>query len=433
MKGSRAGLRSGARRVVLLGTIAAGLLFLPSALVSPESASGYDVGPPVGKVPVHETMAKAALDLYGVQFFNKVEDGIRHEDGEDHVYGLNLDVPLVGKPLVTASHFWVADKGPTERDEERRGAQDRRAADPRAVRDALPEQRPHLRERVAEGERALVARTRRVRERQQARGVPLPRPRRPSARGPDGPGACPRRPARADLVRRRLVSRVDGHRGRSAAAREPFRRREGVPQEARVSIDPDSPDKLHWLFYTTQQVGDFFASDDVDGNTDDPLGLAIQDDVYKKMVNDPSLTRLRFRTRALRQRRLLLPASSGLRQRQRRRRRPDDDPQVHVPPRYPRRRRAVQAVRADGSAAGHARRRDPARRTGRVARLLPVPVPHRIRREALRRDLQCRLLCSCDDCRAPVAKSRRARGKQGRHRHELAVRQLGSAQAAAFR
>ena len=58
-------------------------------------------------------------------------------------------------------------------------------------------------------------------------------------------------------------------------------------------IDPNDPNKLHWLFYTTQQVGDFFASDDVDGNTVDPLGLAIQDDVYKKMVNDPALSRLR--------------------------------------------------------------------------------------------------------------------------------------------
>ena len=113
MKRARAGLVSaGARRVVLLGAFAAGLLFLPSALVSPEPARSYDVGAPVGKVPVHETMAKAALDLYGVQFFNNVEDGIRHEDGDDHVYGLNLDIPAVGKPLVTASHFWVADNGP---------------------------------------------------------------------------------------------------------------------------------------------------------------------------------------------------------------------------------------------------------------------------------------------------------------------------------
>ena len=27
-------------------------------------------------------MAKEALELYGVQFFNNVEDGIRHEDGD---------------------------------------------------------------------------------------------------------------------------------------------------------------------------------------------------------------------------------------------------------------------------------------------------------------------------------------------------------------
>ena len=294
MKGSRAGLRSGARRAVLLGAMAAGLLFLPSALVSPESASGYDVGPPVGKVPVHETMAKAALDLYGVQFFNKVEEGIRHEDGEDHVYGLNLDVPLVGKPLVTASHFWVADKGPTE--------PTKNAEALKIVAPLIPEpfatlfrnsdltfenawQKANALWSLALGEYANDNKP----EAYHYLGhvVHLLEDLTVPAHAHDDPHG----PTWFDDDSYHVWMDTEGdpppHANLSDAEKASLKS-EGL-------IDPDSPDKLHWLFYTTQQVGDFFASDDVDGNTNDPLGLAIQDDVYKKMVNDPSLTRLRSR------------------------------------------------------------------------------------------------------------------------------------------
>jgi len=37
---------------------------------------------------------------------------------------------------------------------------------------------------------------------------------------------------------------------------------------------PDGFPKLDWLFYTTNQVGDFYASDDSDGDSDDPEGWA---------------------------------------------------------------------------------------------------------------------------------------------------------------
>ena len=35
-------------------------------------------------------------------------------------------------------------------------------------------------------------------------------------------------------------------------------------------VIPDGVPELYYLFYTTAQVGDFYASDDVDGDTDDP-------------------------------------------------------------------------------------------------------------------------------------------------------------------
>ncbi|OAI42075.1 hypothetical protein AYO38_11710 [bacterium SCGC AG-212-C10] len=51
---------------------------------------------------------KDEIDLYWAD----IKGGITHEDEFDHVYGLNLKVVAIGKPLVTATHFWNADLGP---------------------------------------------------------------------------------------------------------------------------------------------------------------------------------------------------------------------------------------------------------------------------------------------------------------------------------
>jgi hypothetical protein len=46
---------------------------------------------------------------------------------------------------------------------------------------------------------------------------------------------------------------------------------------------PDWAPKLDWLFYTTNQVGDFDASDDDDGDSDDPMGWA----GFSGLIDDP--------------------------------------------------------------------------------------------------------------------------------------------------
>jgi hypothetical protein len=58
--------------------------------------------------------------------------------------------------------------------------------------------------------------------------------------------------------------------------------REGLLAAGPVEI-PDWAPKLYWLFYTTNQVGDFDASDDFDGDSDDPLGWAD----FSGLINDP--------------------------------------------------------------------------------------------------------------------------------------------------
>ena len=48
---------------------------------------------------------------------------------------------------------------------------------------------------------------------------------------------------------------------------------------------PEGVPKLDWLFYTTNQIGDFYASDQEDGDSDDPLGWAA--DFINALENDP--------------------------------------------------------------------------------------------------------------------------------------------------
>ena len=63
----------------------------------------------------HEYMAKKATDVWSDgdinAFWNDIQSGITHEDGYDHVYGLNASLVLIGEPFLTATHFWNADLG----------------------------------------------------------------------------------------------------------------------------------------------------------------------------------------------------------------------------------------------------------------------------------------------------------------------------------
>ena len=102
-----------ARRRARAAAIGAGLLFAACGLLAPPAADAYVVCS--AQCP-HEYMAIKALQVFPAgeiaSNFSSVQAGITEEDSFDHVYGLNIDIPLAGQPLVTATHFWNADLGP---------------------------------------------------------------------------------------------------------------------------------------------------------------------------------------------------------------------------------------------------------------------------------------------------------------------------------
>ena len=103
-----AGKGRGVGAIVLLAI----LLFAGSAAVRPKPADAYLV---CGLDCPHEYMAKKASDVWSDgdinAFWNDIQSGITHEDGYDHVYGLNASLVLIGEPFLTATHFWNADLG----------------------------------------------------------------------------------------------------------------------------------------------------------------------------------------------------------------------------------------------------------------------------------------------------------------------------------
>jgi hypothetical protein len=61
--------------------------------------------------------------------------------------------------------------------------------------------------------------------------------------------------------------------------------RDGLLAAGPVEIPDWAPNPLDWLFYTTNQVGDFDASDDDDGDSDDPLQWA--GSIFSGLIDDP--------------------------------------------------------------------------------------------------------------------------------------------------
>lgn len=98
-------------RIVLVPII--GLLLIPTGLLSPQPAAAYKICPE--GYCNHEDMAVAARSVYNddeiLTYWHDIQDGVTDEDLSDHVYGLDINIPGVGQPYVTATHFWDADKG----------------------------------------------------------------------------------------------------------------------------------------------------------------------------------------------------------------------------------------------------------------------------------------------------------------------------------
>jgi PKD domain len=257
MKGSRAGLGSAARRVVLLGAMAAGLLFLPSALVSPQSAEAYKVCSD-GNCN-HETMVAEALNVYSTEFFNYIQEGVTHEDQKDHVFAY----AWIADGLVTNTHLWDSD----------RGEHDPVELPPPAWVSGVTSTENAWEKAQALWSLALGA---------YAKGnmqfayhyfghvvhllgdQTLPTHAHDDAHGPTDILGIP-------IEDDSFEEWMRNHAAISAAERAE------LVQAGPLPIPATYPDKLFWLMYTTNQIADFFASDDVDGDAVDARGLAQPD------------------------------------------------------------------------------------------------------------------------------------------------------------
>ncbi|HEU5490593.1 MAG TPA: PKD domain-containing protein [Gaiellaceae bacterium] len=257
MKRSRAGLvTSGERKLlVLLSAMAFGLLFLPSALVSPQPAGAYKVCSD-GNCN-HETMVRAALDLYPTEFFNFIQEGATHEDQMDHVYAYSW----FADALVTNTHLWDSDRGEddpvdlpapawlsgkTSTENAWQKAKALWSLALGAYANGNKEFAYHYFGHVVHllGDQTLPTH---------------------AHDDPHGPTHLAGIPIEDDAFEEWMRDHADV----STAEWD------NHPDLAGPLEVPDThPDKLFWLLYTANQVADFFASDDVDGDAIDERGLA---------------------------------------------------------------------------------------------------------------------------------------------------------------
>ena len=251
MKRSRARLAtSGARRyVVLLSAMAAGLLFLPTALVSPQPADAYKVCSD-GNCN-HETMVRAALDVYPTEFFNYIQEGATHEDQKDHVYAYSW----IADALVTNTHLWDSDLGETHEVELPAPAwlsgktstenawQKAKALWSLALGAYANGNKPFAYHYFGHVVHLLGDQT-------------LPTHAHDDPHGPV--------PIEDDAYEEWMRNNADVSPAELAK----------LVSDGPLGIPETYPDKLFWLLYTTNQIADFFASDDADGDAVDARGLA---------------------------------------------------------------------------------------------------------------------------------------------------------------
>jgi len=219
--------------------LALGLSVLTSGAVRPEGAEAYMVCDD-GEC-VHEYVAGQALALYpdveiAHDWWQTIMDGAGHEDLHDHVWD-------IGWPCTTNTHFWDAD------DPDPNNPVDE------AVSCTSPNawQKAHVLWGMALGE----------------------------YHSGDTAAAYEYLGHVAHLLMDMTVpahAHEDMH--PSADAFEDWMTRSKaelsqVEKDDLIALEPvEIPDwapKLDWLFYTTNQIADFYASDDTDGDSDDPL------------------------------------------------------------------------------------------------------------------------------------------------------------------
>jgi len=267
MKRSRAKLAtSRTRRVVLLGAMAAGLLLLPSALVSPDRAEAYKICSD-GNCN-HETMVREALNVYPTEFFNFIQEGATHEDQKDHVYAYSW----FGGALVTNTHLWDSDRGEDDPVELPPSAW---LSGKTSTENAWQKAKAYWSLALgayADGNKQFayhyfghVAHL--------LGDMTLPTHAHDDAHGP------------FQIEDDAFEEWMRDHAEVTPAEREK------LVTDGPLPVPETHPDKLFWLMYTTNQIADFFSSDDKDGDATDARGLAQPDlNVMDASISSPRVT-----------------------------------------------------------------------------------------------------------------------------------------------
>lgn len=247
-----AGIRTTATLLVAIGL---GFLLLPAGLVNPQRADAYKIC--TDGACNHEDMGDVAKVVSGdaeiAAYWSDIRAGITDEDTFDHVYGLNVSLPVLGAPLLTATHFWDADLGEDA---------PATAAEPLgSFQNAWQKTRALW--MLALGAYAKGDKPTAYHYLGHAAHFPgdmsLPAHAHDEKHGP--------LPIIDDSFEEWMRNEADVSPAELDALTAPG------PAGGPLPIPASAPDKLFWLLYSTNQVADFFASDGKDGDAVDPRGI----------------------------------------------------------------------------------------------------------------------------------------------------------------
>jgi hypothetical protein len=242
------------------------MLLLPTGgVLRPAPAAAYDVCDDDGSC-VHEYIAEQALPLYSNPeintYFADIRDGVEHDDLKDHIYSLSWAFGA----LVTITHFWDSDAGPDDPVENAIGTFPNAWQKVRALWSiALGA--------YAKGDKAQAYHY--LGHVGHLMGdMTLPTHVHDDMHFPDDD-------AFEDWMS--LTSHVN----RDLTQAE----KDALLLAGPIPIPDSQPDKLLYLMHTTNQIADFFASDDYNGDAVDPLGWVQPElDVLNATVTSPRTT-----------------------------------------------------------------------------------------------------------------------------------------------
>ena len=251
------GTRSARSRLLprVLVALVIGAFVVPGGVLRPSPTQAYNVCSDPGQPCVHEYMARQATSLFTdseiTTFFPDIGVGVTHEDEKDHIYSNNW----VDGALVTITHFWDSDLGDND------GVSNILGTFPNAWQKTQALWSLAL-GAYAKGDKATAYHF--LGHVVHLMGdATIPTHVHDDMHGPDWfdddsfeewmsvPG---------DLINGPLHARLTST------------ERDALETLGPIQIPANEPNKLHWLLYTTNQIADFFASDDYDGDATDPLG-----------------------------------------------------------------------------------------------------------------------------------------------------------------